>query len=67
MKYENWKKINFKSNNEKYFKSISSGQEIIVSFAVKQLLFYSRKTDKFGKIHLFQEDICVGIRAVPSE
>ena len=64
---------NFKSNNAGgILGGISSGQEIIVSFAVKPTssILRSRKTiDKFGKNTSIsvrgRHDPCVGIRAVP--
>ena len=64
---------NFKSNNAGgILGGISSGQEIIVSFAVKPTssILTSRKTiDKFGKNTSIsvkgRHDPCVGIRAVP--
>ncbi len=67
------KKINFKSNNAGgILGGISSGQDIIVSFAVKPTssILISRKTiDKFGKNTSIsvkgRHDPCVGIRAVP--
>ena len=67
------KKINFKSNNAGgILGGISSGQEIVVSFAVKPTssILTSRKTiDKFGKNTSIsvkgRHDPCVGIRAVP--
>ncbi len=67
------KKINFKSNNSGgILGGISSGQDIIVSFAVKPTssILTSRKTiDKFGKNTSIsvkgRHDPCVGIRAVP--
>ncbi len=70
---QNRKKINFKSNNAGgILGGISSGQEIIVSFAVKPTssILTSRKTiDKFGKNTSIsvkgRHDPCVGIRAVP--
>ena len=63
----------FKSNNAGgILGGISSGQEIIVSFAVKPTssILSSRKTiDKFGKNTSIsvrgRHDPCVGIRAVP--
>ena len=66
-------KIKFKSNNAGgILGGISSGQEIIVSFAVKPTssILNSRKTiDKFGKNTNIsvrgRHDPCVGIRAVP--
>ena len=67
------KKINFKSNNAGgILGGISSGQEIIVSFAVKPTssILTTRKTiNKFGKNTSIsvtgRHDPCVGIRAVP--
>ena len=67
------KKINFDSNNSGgILGGISTGQEIIVSFAVKPTssILNSRKTiDKFGKNTTIsvkgRHDPCVGIRAVP--
>ncbi len=67
------KKTKFKSNNAGgILGGISSGQEIIVSFAVKPTssILTSRKTiDKFGKNTSIsvkgRHDPCVGIRAVP--
>ncbi len=67
------KKINFKSNNAGgILGGISTGQDIIVSFAVKPTssILNSRKTiDKFGKNTSIsvkgRHDPCVGIRAVP--
>ena len=67
------KKINFKSNNAGgILGGISSGQDIIVSFAVKPTssILTSRKTiDKVGKNTSIsvkgRHDPCVGIRAVP--
>ena len=67
------KKINFKTNNAGgILGGISSGQDIIISFAVKPTssILTSRKTiDKFGKNTSIsvkgRHDPCVGIRAVP--
>ncbi len=67
------KKTNFKSNNAGgILGGISTGQEIIVSFAVKPTssILTSRKTiNKFGKNTSIsvkgRHDPCVGIRAVP--
>ncbi len=67
------KKTKFKSNNAGgILGGISSGQKIIVSFAVKPTssILSSRKTvDKFGKNTSIsvkgRHDPCVGIRAVP--
>ena len=71
--YQKGKKIKFKSNNSGgILGGISSGQDIIVSFAVKPTssILSSRKTiDKFGKNTSIsvkgRHDPCVGIRAVP--
>tara|TARA_B110001452_G_scaffold43991_1_gene33670 strand:- start:1144 stop:1824 length:681 start_codon:yes stop_codon:yes gene_type:complete len=70
---QNKKKINFNSNNSGgILGGISSGQEIIVSFAVKPTssILKSRKTiNKLGKNTTIsvkgRHDPCVGIRAVP--
>ena len=67
------KKTNFKSNNAGgILGGISSGQDIIISFAVKPTssILKQRKTiDKFGKNTSIsvkgRHDPCVGIRAVP--
>ena len=67
------KKLNFHSNNAGgILGGISTGQEIVVSFAVKPTssILKSRKTiDKFGKNTSIsvkgRHDPCVGIRAVP--
>ena len=67
------KKLKFKSNNAGgILGGISSGQEIIVSFAVKPTssILKTRKTvNKFGKNTSIsvkgRHDPCVGIRAVP--
>jgi chorismate synthase len=67
------KKLNFDSNNAGgILGGISSGQEIIISFAVKPTssILKKRKTvDKFGKNTTIsvkgRHDPCVGIRAVP--
>jgi len=67
------KKIKFSSNNAGgILGGISTGQEIVVSFAVKPTssILLSRKTvDKFGKNTSIsvkgRHDPCVGIRAVP--
>jgi chorismate synthase len=67
------KKLKFKSNNAGgILGGISSGQDIVVSFAVKPTssILKSRKTiDKFGKNTTIsvkgRHDPCVGIRAVP--
>ena len=69
----NKKKLNFDSNNAGgILGGISSGQEIIVSFAVKPTssILKSRRTiNKFGKNTTIsvkgRHDPCVGIRAVP--
>ena len=66
-------KLKFKSNNAGgILGGISSGQEIVVSFAVKPTssILKSRKTiNKFGKNTTIsvkgRHDPCVGIRAVP--
>ena len=70
---QNKNKLKFKSNNAGgILGGISSGQEIIVSFAVKPTssILTSRKTvNKFGKNTTIsvkgRHDPCVGIRAVP--
>ncbi len=67
------KKLKFDSNNAGgILGGISTGQEIVVSFAVKPTssILSSRKTiDKFGKNTTIsvkgRHDPCVGIRAVP--
>ena len=67
------KKIIFETNNAGgILGGISSGQEIVVSFAVKPTssIITKRKTvDKFGKNTSIsvrgRHDPCVGIRAVP--
>jgi len=67
------KKVKFNSNNAGgILGGISTGQEIVVSFAVKPTssILKSRKTiDKFGKNTSIsvkgRHDPCVGIRAVP--
>ena len=67
------KKLKFHSNNAGgILGGISTGQEIVVSFAVKPTssILKSRKTiDKFGKNTSIsvkgRHDPCVGIRAVP--
>jgi chorismate synthase len=67
------KKLNFSSNNAGgILGGISSGQDIVVSFAVKPTssILKSRKTiNKFGKNTTIsvkgRHDPCVGIRAVP--
>ncbi len=69
----NGKRINFKSNNAGgILGGISSGQDIIVSFAVKptsSILSKRQTIDKFGKNTSIsvrgRHDPCVGIRAVP--
>ena len=66
-------KIKFKSNNAGgILGGISSGQEIIISFAVKptsSILTLRKTIDKFGKNTSIsvkgRHDPCVGIRAVP--
>ncbi len=71
--YQKGKKVKFNSNNAGgILGGISTGQEIIVSFAVKPTssILKSRKTiDKFGKNTTIsvkgRHDPCVGIRAVP--
>ena len=71
--FKKGRKIKFKSNNAGgILGGISSGQEIIISFAVKPTssILTSRKTiDKFGKNTSIsvkgRHDPCVGIRAVP--
>tara|TARA_Y100001970_G_scaffold215304_1_gene263368 strand:+ start:1934 stop:3019 length:1086 start_codon:yes stop_codon:yes gene_type:complete len=71
--FQNKKKIKFNSNNAGgILGGISSGQEIIVSFAVKPTssILSKRKTiDRFGKNTSIsvkgRHDPCVGIRAVP--
>ena len=71
--FQGKKKLNFKSNNAGgILGGISSGQEIIVSFAVKPTssILKPRKTiNKFGKNTTIsvrgRHDPCVGIRAVP--
>ncbi len=71
--YQYKNKTNFKSNNAGgILGGISTGQDIIVSFAVKPTssILSSRKTiDKFGKNTSIsvkgRHDPCVGIRAVP--
>ena len=70
---QNRNKLKFKSNNAGgILGGISSGQEIIASFAVKPTssILSSRKTiNKFGKNTTIsvkgRHDPCVGIRAVP--
>ena len=71
--YKQGKKTNFKSNNAGgILGGISSGQEIIVSFAVKptsSILSHRKTIDRFGKNTSIsvkgRHDPCVGIRAVP--
>ena len=71
--FQKGKKLNFYSNNAGgILGGISTGQEIIVSFAVKPTssILKSRRTiDKFGKNTSIsvkgRHDPCVGIRAVP--
>ncbi len=71
--YNKGKKTRFKSNNAGgILGGISSGQDIIISFAVKPTssILVTRKTiDKFGKNTSIsvkgRHDPCVGIRAVP--
>ena len=71
--FKKGKKIKFNSNNAGgILGGISSGQEIVVSFAVKPTssILNTRKTiDKFGKNTSIsvkgRHDPCVGIRAVP--
>jgi len=71
--FQKGKKIQFNSNNAGgILGGISTGQEIIVSFAVKPTssILNSRKTiNKFGKNTSIsvkgRHDPCVGIRAVP--
>ena len=71
--FQNRNKLKFNSNNAGgILGGISSGQEIIVSFAVKPTssILTSRKTiNKFGKNTTIsvkgRHDPCVGIRAVP--
>jgi len=71
--FQQGKKANFKSNNAGgILGGISSGQNIIVSFAVKptsSILISQRTIDKFGKNTSIsvkgRHDPCVGIRAVP--
>ena len=70
---QNGKKTKFNSNNAGgILGGISSGQEIVVSFAVKPTssIISKRKTiDRFGKNTSItvkgRHDPCVGIRAVP--
>ena len=70
---QNKNKLKFRSNNAGgILGGISSGQEVIVSFAVKPTssILTSRKTvNKFGKNTTIsvkgRHDPCVGIRAVP--
>ena len=69
----NYREIIFETNNAGgILGGISSGQEIVVSFAVKPTssIITKRKTvDKFGKNTSIsvrgRHDPCVGIRAVP--
>ena len=71
--FQSRNKTNFKSNNAGgILGGISTGQNIVVSFAVKPTssILSSRKTiDKFGKNTSIsvkgRHDPCVGIRAVP--
>ena len=71
--FQKRKKINFNSNNAGgILGGISTGQEIVVSFAVKptsSILTSRRTIDKFGKNTSIsvkgRHDPCVGIRAVP--
>ena len=71
--FRNGKRISFKSNNAGgILGGISSGQDIIVSFAVKptsSILSKRQTIDKFGKNTSIsvrgRHDPCVGIRAVP--
>ena len=71
--FKKGKKIKFNSNNAGgILGGISSGQDIIVSFAVKPTssILTTRKTiNKFGKNTIIsvkgRHDPCVGIRAVP--
>ena len=71
--YNIGKKLKFSSNNAGgILGGISTGQEIIASFAVKPTssILTTRKTvDKFGKNTTIsvtgRHDPCVGIRAVP--
>ncbi len=71
--FQKRKKLKFGSNNAGgILGGISSGQDIVVSFAVKPTssILKSRKTiDKFGKNTTIsvkgRHDPCVGIRAVP--
>ncbi len=71
--YSKGKKTRFKSNNAGgILGGISSGQDIIISFAVKptsSILVTRRTIDKFGKNTSIsvkgRHDPCVGIRAVP--
>ena len=71
--FQSGRKTNFKSNNAGgILGGISTGQEVIVSFAVKPTssIIKPRKTiDKFGKNTSItvkgRHDPCVGIRAVP--
>ena len=71
--YKQGKKTSFKSNNAGgILGGISSGQDIIISFAVKptsSILSHRKTIDKFGKNTSIsvkgRHDPCVGIRAVP--
>jgi chorismate synthase len=71
--FQRGKKTNFKSNNAGgILGGISTGQDIIVSFAVKptsSILISQKTIDKFGKNTSIsvkgRHDPCVGIRAVP--
>jgi chorismate synthase len=71
--FQRGKKTNFKSNNAGgILGGISTGQDIIVSFAVKptsSILISQNTIDKFGKNTSIsvkgRHDPCVGIRAVP--
>ena len=71
--FQKGKRLNFNSNNAGgILGGISSGQEIIASFAVKPTssILTTRKTiNKFGKNTTIsvkgRHDPCVGIRAVP--
>ena len=71
--YQKGKKIKFNSNNAGgILGGISTGQDIVVSFAVKptsSILKIRKTIDKFGKNTSIsvkgRHDPCVGIRAVP--
>ena len=71
--FQNGKKIKFNTNNAGgILGGISSGQDIMISFAVKPTssILTSRKTvNKYGKNTSIsvkgRHDPCVGIRAVP--